>query len=272
MSKNPQVEEAKRWILEQRIYERYSNMLYVFPFLSDGSDPGALGAAAIDKARKEDTEERDHWRTQTIPLETDGASLEVFVSQTDARDLAQYGCVVLRRRGAGIEAVVSTLSLRLRDSFGIMPAMYGGRQPTRSVVDTLNRVSRDITEQRRQEGEIADVPVEGWRLLGVSPERVNEILRAEDLRKSRYRRDARLLKLWEQEGLCHSCQSRVEIGNVTHDHFIPRSAGGKNNWDNMVIMHPSCNREKGSKLPPGLSPDDPRWSHRRSVGGIWYPD
>ena len=36
MSKNPQVEEAKRWILEQRIYERHGNMLYVFPMLSSG--------------------------------------------------------------------------------------------------------------------------------------------------------------------------------------------------------------------------------------------
>ena len=33
------------------------------------------------------------------------------------------------------------------------------------------------------------------------------------------------------------------------DHIVPRSQGGKNSWDNMVVCSKNINRKKGNKTP-----------------------
>ena len=45
--------------------------------------------------------------------------------------------------------------------------------------------------------------------------------------------------------LCQYCASSEEL---TFDHLLPRSKGGKTNWDNVVTACSSCNVKKGGRL------------------------
>jgi 5-methylcytosine-specific restriction endonuclease McrA len=45
--------------------------------------------------------------------------------------------------------------------------------------------------------------------------------------------------------LCQYCGSNQEL---TFDHLLPRSKGGKTNWNNVVTACSSCNVKKGGKL------------------------
>ena len=44
---------------------------------------------------------------------------------------------------------------------------------------------------------------------------------------------------------CQYCGSSKEL---TFDHLLPRSKGGKTNWDNVVTACSSCNVKKGGRL------------------------
>ena len=44
---------------------------------------------------------------------------------------------------------------------------------------------------------------------------------------------------------CQYCGSNKEL---TFDHLLPRSKGGKTNWDNVVTACSSCNVQKGGRL------------------------
>jgi CRISPR/Cas system Type II protein with McrA/HNH and RuvC-like nuclease domain len=54
---------------------------------------------------------------------------------------------------------------------------------------------------------------------------------------------------------CVYCGSKKEL---TIDHVIPRSKGGKNTWDNLVTCCQNCNLKKGNK-----TPDEARMPLRR---------
>jgi 5-methylcytosine-specific restriction endonuclease McrA len=47
----------------------------------------------------------------------------------------------------------------------------------------------------------------------------------------------------------HSCQYCGSTRNLTLDHVIPRSKGGKHSWDNVVIACERCNAKKGDRTP-----------------------
>ena len=47
----------------------------------------------------------------------------------------------------------------------------------------------------------------------------------------------------------HTCQYCGSTKQLTLDHVIPRSKGGKHTWDNVVIACESCNSRKGDRTP-----------------------
>jgi 5-methylcytosine-specific restriction endonuclease McrA len=47
----------------------------------------------------------------------------------------------------------------------------------------------------------------------------------------------------------HKCVYCSSVKNLTIDHVIPKSKGGKNNWDNLVTCCSSCNAKKGDRTP-----------------------
>ena len=48
---------------------------------------------------------------------------------------------------------------------------------------------------------------------------------------------------------CQYCADTYKTHELTFDHVIPRSKGGRTTWDNIVTACRSCNTQKGHKLP-----------------------
>ncbi|HDG96637.1 MAG TPA: HNH endonuclease [Desulfobacterales bacterium] len=48
---------------------------------------------------------------------------------------------------------------------------------------------------------------------------------------------------------CQYCGQKFPSEELTYDHVIPRSRGGKTEWENIVTCCVDCNRRKGGKTP-----------------------
>ncbi len=48
---------------------------------------------------------------------------------------------------------------------------------------------------------------------------------------------------------CQYCGQAQPSQNITIDHVLPRSRGGKNTWENVVAACSKCNSRKGSRTP-----------------------
>ncbi len=65
---------------------------------------------------------------------------------------------------------------------------------------------------------------------------------------------------------CQYCLGRFGMGDLTFDHVVPLSRGGKTCWENIVTCCRACNSQKGSKTleEAGMKiakwPGRPRWS------------
>ena len=55
---------------------------------------------------------------------------------------------------------------------------------------------------------------------------------------------------------CQYCQSQLPAHELTFDHLIPRSRGGRTSWNNIVAACSTCNLRKGNRLPQecGMKP------------------
>jgi 5-methylcytosine-specific restriction endonuclease McrA len=49
--------------------------------------------------------------------------------------------------------------------------------------------------------------------------------------------------------VCQYCASRCPAHDLTFDHVVPRSRGGRTTWENVVTACGDCNLRKGSRLP-----------------------
>ncbi len=59
---------------------------------------------------------------------------------------------------------------------------------------------------------------------------------------------------------CQYCGERFESPDLTFDHVIPRSAGGKTEWTNILSCCIPCNKAKRNRLP--------NYSGRRTHGDV----
>ena len=73
---------------------------------------------------------------------------------------------------------------------------------------------------------------------------------------------------------CVYCHSPADL---TFDHLIPRSRGGRTTWDNIVTACSSCNLKKGGKMPkeagmiPQHRPDRPSIFELQAIGRKFPP-
>lgn len=64
---------------------------------------------------------------------------------------------------------------------------------------------------------------------------------------------------------CQFCQKRFPASQLTYDHVLPKSRGGRTTWENIVTSCSPCNHEKGDRTPEeaGMKllkkPVKPRW-------------
>ena len=48
---------------------------------------------------------------------------------------------------------------------------------------------------------------------------------------------------------CQYCSKRLPLSKLTYDHVVPRSQGGKTNWENIVMACYPCNEGKRDRTP-----------------------
>jgi 5-methylcytosine-specific restriction endonuclease McrA len=64
---------------------------------------------------------------------------------------------------------------------------------------------------------------------------------------------------------CQYCGTRLASADVTYDHVIPRSQGGKTVWQNIVVSCSFCNSAKANRTPEQAEmrlrrkPERPSW-------------
>ena len=65
---------------------------------------------------------------------------------------------------------------------------------------------------------------------------------------------------------CQYCGKRFSKSDLSLDHIIPRSSGGRSTWENIVCCCAPCNRKKGGRTPheAGMNllkrPKRPNWT------------
>src|SRR5210317_369217 len=48
---------------------------------------------------------------------------------------------------------------------------------------------------------------------------------------------------------CQYCAGSMNASDLTYDHVIPKSMGGKTAWENIVTCCLTCNKKKGGRTP-----------------------
>ena len=51
------------------------------------------------------------------------------------------------------------------------------------------------------------------------------------------------------KGKCQYCQKKIARAESTYDHVVPKSRGGRTNWENIVISCSKCNQDKRDRTP-----------------------
>ncbi len=68
------------------------------------------------------------------------------------------------------------------------------------------------------------------------------------------------------EHQCQYCAKKPSLRDLNIDHVVPRSRGGLDSWDNLVISCRTCNLKKGRRTPDEAGmrllrmPQKPRWT------------
>ncbi len=71
---------------------------------------------------------------------------------------------------------------------------------------------------------------------------------------------------WRDAFTCQYCHVKHSTSQLTIDHVLPQSRGGKTSWENVVSACSPCNTRKGNKLPHEANmkllkrPVQPKWS------------
>ena len=82
-----------------------------------------------------------------------------------------------------------------------------------------------------------------------SPDTIDEsVIKAERAKA----RNLRKTRWWQQKtssGTCYYCGEKVGFANLTMDHIIPLSRGGRSAKDNLVPCCKECNNKKKNMMP-----------------------
>lgn len=83
----------------------------------------------------------------------------------------------------------------------------------------------------------------------------------EEIRREKNKaRDLRASQWWKRKcakGICHYCGGKFPARELTMDHIVPLSRGGKTTKNNVVPCCKACNIRKKSILPQDFEKDAP---------------
>jgi len=66
-------------------------------------------------------------------------------------------------------------------------------------------------------------------------------------------RPSKKLLYHRDNGKCQYCEKKLKICEATIDHVTPKSRGGQDTWQNLVIACTKCNQRKGDRRPSECS-------------------
>ncbi len=78
--------------------------------------------------------------------------------------------------------------------------------------------------------------------------------------------------------MCQYCRTPHPTNDLTFDHIIPRSKGGRTTWQNVITACAHCNLMKGNRLPeeahmfPSQKPFRPNSFHLQEIGRAFPPN
>ena len=75
------------------------------------------------------------------------------------------------------------------------------------------------------------------------------VLTAFDRIPRRHVRFSRLNIYARDDFTCAYCQKKLPLSRLTYDHVLPRSRGGRTEWENIVTACVPCNAKKANKTP-----------------------
>lgn len=67
--------------------------------------------------------------------------------------------------------------------------------------------------------------------------------------RSRRVKFSRLNVFLRDRHTCQYCGAVLSTDDLTYDHIVPRSRGGRTEWENIVTACVDCNRKKGGRTP-----------------------
>ncbi len=72
------------------------------------------------------------------------------------------------------------------------------------------------------------------------------------------------------QNMCQYCSVKFTDKELTLDHILPKSRGGKNTWDNLVAACKKCNQKKGDRTPveSGMIPINKAKAPKNNLGKI----
>ena len=73
--------------------------------------------------------------------------------------------------------------------------------------------------------------------------------------------------IWRDKNQCQYCCKHFKPEELTLDHVLPKSRGGKNTWHNLVAACKKCNQKKGSRTTheSGMHPRRPPYRPKSNV-------
>lgn len=242
-----------------------SHVIFAFPQVKTEIDEvwrdpspsvaGCMGAA----------ENSGHPEQKNLPYTVKGISdIEFDVNKPSINRLMKIGVFTIYRHKSGFRVTlppeVRGISGKSTIAIVGVPPFHSGATANMEIIGQLQRTSQELSEET--------FPPEKWRTL--PRKRIEEL----KTKKSITRRDAedtRLLLWSQQRERCAACNRRIQIGEATLEHELPKAMHGPNTLKNLSVTCRRCNEEKGNSLPIRLSADDPRWENYVPENGLFIP-
>jgi 5-methylcytosine-specific restriction endonuclease McrA len=128
-----------------------------------------------------------------------------------------------------------------------------------------------------------DIPVQPQDLAITTPARsilvpyVVQLLRFEKVPRQEVKFSRGNIYLRDRNR-CQYCGKKFSTSELSLDHVVPVSRGGKSTWENVVCACLKCNVRKGNRLPTECSmvlihpPKRPRWHPLHRFEGRQFPE
>lgn len=109
------------------------------------------------------------------------------------------------------------------------------------------KINRTIKRKNKRiaNGKVANIKFNVHRTPETITETTKEFYRWKKTDGYQKWRRSRFLK---QGGLCFYCEEYMPFTRINVEHIVPRSRGGSNKPENLVLSCSVCNKEKGSRM------------------------